>query len=143
MSEIPDELYERILRSMPIPCVDALVVDSSDRVLLLQRKNEPARGEWWFPGGRVLHFESRTDAVTRKIREECGLTPQEVREVGTYEIFFHSVHSITTMFEVRASSDEPLTLDEQSSAAEWRTPQAWLETTLPPFVRDRLEENLK
>ena len=140
MTEIPGELYERILRSMPIPCVDALVVDDEERVLLLQRVNEPARGQWWFPGGRVLYFESRAEAVARKLQEECGLSAQEILQLGTYDIFFDFVHSITTMFKVRASSDQPVRLDAQSSAAEWRTAHAWLESPLPAFVRVRLEE---
>ena len=50
---IPLELYKRIHKTMPIPCVD-VVIRHKDRFLLCKRKNEPAKGLYWFVGGRVL-----------------------------------------------------------------------------------------
>lgn len=143
MSEIPDELYERILGQMPIPCVDLLIRDDADRVLLVHRTNEPARDEWWFPGGRIHFFEERRAAVSRKLHEETGLTATGVRECGTYDLFFvidsdTRRHSITTLYDVRVASSDRLRLDEQSAAARWMTRTEWLDRDLPPFVRGRL-----
>jgi colanic acid biosynthesis protein WcaH len=145
VTEIPDELYEQIVDAMPIPCVDLLVRDESDRVLLVHRRNDPARNEWWFPGGRIHFFEDRRDAVTRKLREETGLTATDVKERGTYDLFFTvdpetRRHSITTLYEVVVAHPSGVTLDEQSGAACWLAPAEWLERDLPSFIRGRLQE---
>ncbi len=66
---ITEELYRQFCRSMPLACVDLIVVDTDRRVLLLLRKNDPARGHWWFPGGRVLYLETRQQAALRKLRD--------------------------------------------------------------------------
>ena len=145
---VSEELYSQILQVMPIPCVDLLVVDNEGRVLLLLRKNEPAAGHWWFPGGRVLFGELRRDAAKRKLEEECGLSPKQIREVGTFDILFdiapgECVHSVTTLFEVQCGAETKLRLDNQSYEARWLTPREWLECELHPFVCERLEEMAK
>ena len=70
---IPGEFYRRILAIMPIVCVDLMVIDVDGRLLLLRRRDEPAKGHWWFPGGRVHLGETRADTASRKLTEECGL----------------------------------------------------------------------
>lgn len=68
-----------------IPCVGAIALDFRGRLLLIRRANEPARGLWSLPGGRVESGESHEEAVVREVREETGLTAVVVREVGTVE----------------------------------------------------------
>jgi colanic acid biosynthesis protein WcaH len=136
---VAEELYSQILRVMPIPCVDLLVTDDAGNVLLLLRKNEPAAGQWWFPGGRVLFGEKREDAARRKLEEECGLVAAQFEEIGTFDLFFdigqnESVHSITTLFKVQVARESNIRLDHQSDAARWLTPDEWLECGLHPFI---------
>lgn len=51
----------------------AIVRDPSDRILLVRRANDPGRGLWSIPGGRVEPGESDAAAVVREVREETGL----------------------------------------------------------------------
>ncbi|SHG35925.1 NUDIX hydrolase [Streptoalloteichus hindustanus] len=57
-----------------IRCVGALVHDTDGRLLLVRRGNEPGRGLWSVPGGRVEPGESDAEAVVREVREETGLS---------------------------------------------------------------------
>lgn len=125
---------------MPIPCVDLAVTDARGRVLLLRRRNEPGRGNWWFPGGRVHMREPRRRAVHRILRQECGLSPRAVKELGTYDIIFRSVfpdasaHAITTLYRVGVSS-ERFRLDAQSEEGRWATIPEWIPLVRNAFVR--------
>jgi len=52
--------------------VGALVIDSSDRVLLLHHRFRPGGG-WGIPGGFMRPREQAEEAVRRELREEIGL----------------------------------------------------------------------
>jgi colanic acid biosynthesis protein WcaH len=141
---IPTPLYEQIVGLMPIPCVDIAVQDSRGRVLLVRRRNEPARGLWWFPGGRVHHGEQRCQAARRKLQEECGLEPNSLDEIGTYDAILPADtmasvahHAITTLFRARVTGED-VVLDDQSAAACWLTPDAWMEGGLHPLVKEMM-----
>jgi 8-oxo-dGTP diphosphatase len=56
-----------------IACVGGLAYDDAGRLLLVQRANEPGRGLWSVPGGRVEPGEDDAAALVREMREETGL----------------------------------------------------------------------
>ncbi len=56
----------------PLVGVGALIVDN-DKIVLVRRHKEPARGEWSIPGGLVKLGETLEGAVVREAREETGL----------------------------------------------------------------------
>jgi ADP-ribose pyrophosphatase YjhB (NUDIX family) len=56
-----------------VDCVGGIVRDDAGRLLLVRRRNEPARGLWSVPGGRVEDGESDADATEREVLEETGL----------------------------------------------------------------------
>lgn len=69
---IPKATYRKILELVPIVCVD-LVIVNKNKCLLVKRNNEPAKGQYWFPGGRVYKMETIEKAALRKAREEVNL----------------------------------------------------------------------
>ena len=141
---IPEKFYQEIISVMPIPCVDLLVVDKTGKILLLKRKNEPEKGKWWFPGGRVHFGETRQAADIRKLKEECGLVAENVTEVGTYDVILDmpnmkgQSHGITTLFFAHVATDSPIVLDAQSLEADWQTLEAWMKERLHSFIRNNL-----
>lgn len=56
----------------PTIAVGAICVRNGE-LLLIRRRNDPARGRWSLPGGRVEAGELLADALVREVREETGL----------------------------------------------------------------------
>jgi colanic acid biosynthesis protein WcaH len=84
---IPPCDWQTIVENIPLVSVD-LVVEHDGGVLLGKRKNEPAKQEWFVPGGTVLKNESRIEAVNRIANEELG-EPVVIDDcLGTYEHFY-------------------------------------------------------
>jgi len=59
--------------SSRVACVGAIIRDDQGRVLLVRRANEPGRGLWSLPGGRIEAGEAEDVAVAREVLEETGL----------------------------------------------------------------------
>jgi 8-oxo-dGTP diphosphatase len=68
-----------------VDCVGALVYDEERRLLVVKRANEPSRGLWSIPGGRVEPGEDDLTAVAREVAEETGLTVEVGALVGEVE----------------------------------------------------------
>lgn len=81
---IADDDWRTIVANVPIVSVD-LVVLAPDGVVLGRRQNEPARGEWFVPGGRVHKGEALEDAVHRIAEEELGADVEIRERLGAYE----------------------------------------------------------
>jgi colanic acid biosynthesis protein WcaH len=81
---IPAEEWEVVVRNVPVVSVD-LVVTDGDAVILGKRTNEPAKDEWFVPGGRVRKNETLDDAVHRLAAEELGVEVVVDRRLGAYE----------------------------------------------------------
>lgn len=123
---IPPEEYSRIVSLIPLPCVDLVIKNKYEEILLVKRYNEPAKGQWWTPGGRVLFGETRKEAAVRKLKEECGIFGIIEREAGTFDLLLTYInaektilsHGISTFFIIN-SEEENIKLDKQSVDFKW------------------------
>ncbi|TKX46011.1 MULTISPECIES: GDP-mannose mannosyl hydrolase [unclassified Halorubrum] len=84
VERIPDDVWAEVVKHMPIPSVD-LVVRCADGILLAKRQNEPAKGEWFVPGGRVRKGEPLSEAVERVAQEELGVGVSIEERLGAYD----------------------------------------------------------
>jgi 8-oxo-dGTP diphosphatase len=63
----------------------AAVVIQGDKVLLVQRGQEPHKGSWGLPGGLVQLGESVSEAVRREVAEETALEIEPGEVLGVFE----------------------------------------------------------
>jgi ADP-ribose pyrophosphatase YjhB (NUDIX family) len=68
---------------MRVPCAGAVVSREDGRILVIRRGNEPSKGLWSIPGGRVEPDEDLPGAAAREVREETGLTVAVGAALGT------------------------------------------------------------
>ncbi|WP_121820762.1 NUDIX domain-containing protein [Halostella salina] len=121
---IPHEDWRTIVANVPLVSVD-LVVEHDGGVLLGRRTNEPAKGEWFLPGGTVHKNERRREAVHRVAEAELGESVTIQDQLGTVEHFYDtsefddvdSKHYLSTAYHCRPVADEPaFELDDQHGA---------------------------
>lgn len=127
---IPPSAWRAIVANVPICSVD-LVVEHNGGVLLGKREYEPAKGEWFVPGGTVLKNEPRRDAAHRIAEEELGEPIVIEKRLGTFEHFYEtsdvagidSKHYVSTAFRCSFARDDPSPRnDEQHSQLEIFSP---------------------
>jgi ADP-ribose pyrophosphatase YjhB (NUDIX family) len=71
----------------PVVGVGAVIVKDR-KALIIKRANDPYKGQWSIPGGRVELGESLVDAVRREMREETSLHV----DVGPVIEVFERIH---------------------------------------------------
>lgn len=142
VSWIPDDIWADIVTHVPVSSVD-LIIDCADGVLLARRQNEPAKGEWFVPGGRVQKGEPIREAVHRIAREELNIGVTIKAELGTYDHLYQTSdvsgsggkHYIAHGYHVVPES-EAIKLDDQHDDSSVFQPDQLPD--LHPYVRDYL-----
>jgi ADP-ribose pyrophosphatase YjhB (NUDIX family) len=109
---ITSSLYDQILKHMPVPCVEAMIVINKS-LLLLRRRNPPAQGEFWFAGGRIRKGES-LKALFREVKEETGLRVTTYKLVNLYSRIFPERHDIAIVFLCTCDGHKIVLNDEHS-----------------------------
>jgi 8-oxo-dGTP diphosphatase len=84
MSKATSSTDDRRYPARPIVGVGAVIVDGN-RVLLIERAQEPQKGSWSLPGGAVETGERLEEAVRREVLEETGLAVEPVSIVEVFE----------------------------------------------------------
>ncbi len=75
---------KRLYPDQPIVGIGVVIV-KADKIVLIKRGNEPAKGRWTIPGGLVELGESVSKAVTREAKEETLLDVDNPRLVDVVD----------------------------------------------------------
>ena len=136
ITEIPLKTYKTIHQSVPIACID-LVIVKNNKVLLCKRTNKPVQGQFWLPGGRIYKGETFSQTVERKLLQETGLVPRKIKKLDVEETLFEDgpfespTHTINVVYLVLPKKGEILN-DTQHDEYLW----ADLKTKgLHPYVK--------
>jgi colanic acid biosynthesis protein WcaH len=92
LSKLGREEFLKVVRAAPLVSVDVVLQDDEGRVLMGLRSNEPAKGFWFVPGGRILKGERIAEAFERVVTEELGCTVRfaQARFLGVFQHFWDS-----------------------------------------------------
>ena len=107
--------------SIPIPAVIAVVVHEG-RTLLVRRANPPDAGLWGFPGGRIEHGETVTEAALRELAEETSIQGEALGVITALDSLDRSDegvlrhHYILIAVHCRWLSGEPVAGDDALEA---------------------------
>lgn len=105
----------------PRPAVTADVVaitrETEPKVLLIQRGNDPYKGQWAFPGGFMEMDETTEEAAIRELQEETGLVLTDMRQIGAYSKVDRDPRGRTITVAYLAIIDNPLAVTGQDDAA--------------------------
>lgn len=137
-----------VVRLTPLVAIDLIVRDTSERVLIGHRRNRPARGTWFVPGGRILKDETLDAAFVRITDAELGvakLARDGARFEGVFEHHYAdnfagepgvSTHYIVLAYALQLTGDAAVGRPDQHSDYLWLTPAELL-------ARDDVHENTK
>lgn len=119
--------YSKAVQNLPIVCVDIFLYDSKQKkYLVVKRDQEPLKGSYWFPGGRINKGESFFKAAKRKCKQELGVkvVPKFVLDVAstTFENSAWNVesHTVNVIVVAEIKNDPKINLDNLHSGFEWR-----------------------
>ena len=126
------EHWLEVVERAPLVSIDLVCRDPAGQVLLGLRRNEPARGCWFTPGGAVRKNERLDDAFARIARTELGITlrREQARLLGVFEHFYAEnfagaadvdTHYVVLAHEITIRS--PLQPDSQHEALRWMDPR--------------------
>jgi len=106
----------------PMVTVDMVVLrKEKSEVLLIERGNDPFRGEWALPGGFIEMNEKLEESAIRELQEETGITGIALKQLKTYGEPGRDPRgrTISVIFGGQAIEGEQAIAGDDAAKAEW------------------------
>lgn len=119
----------------PAVTTDCVVFTKEEepKVLLIQRGNEPYKGCWAFPGGFMNMEETAEECAVRELKEETGLTVNQIQQIGAYSKVDRDPRGRTISIAYLAIVDAPAAVSGMDDAVK----AAWFPlSSLPDLAFD-------
>lgn len=133
------EEFLEVVERTPLVSIDLIVRRNDGRVLLGKRTNEPAKGFWFVPGGRI-HKNERIEAAFRRICEaELGkaFAISDAKFLGVFEHLYATnfaekpgieTHYVVLAYELHTQDLPDKLPADQHGEFDWFDVQRTLET---------------
>ena len=108
--------YEYPRPAVTADCV-VMTKESVPQVLLIERRNDPFKGNWAFPGGFMEMNETTEQCAIRELEEETGLVVEKVFQIGAYSKVDRDPRGRTVSVAYLAVIDKPADVIGQDDAA--------------------------
>ena len=121
--------FKTVVENTPLVSIDLCLV-CDGQLLLGERTNEPLKGEWFTPGGRIHKNETWQAALLRIAEVELGLSDIAVEDfalMGMWDHFYTnsaldqdiSTHYVNLPHYSEFKSKPEITLDDQHGEFKW------------------------
>ncbi len=117
---LPKKLWNDVLRTMPIACVDMIFQRPDHSILYGFRLIKPYANVWALVGGRVLRGENLHQCAHR-IADEYGLHFENLYLNGVYPVNFPNRSDIVISLVARNVSGQPQVDGYEFSKFRWAT----------------------
>jgi colanic acid biosynthesis protein WcaH len=120
--------FARIIEATPLVSIDLVLRNPQGEVLLGRRRNRPAQGYWFVPGGRIRKDERSQDAFRRIAQAELGVALAPGRLLGVYDHMYDDnyfgipdlrTHYVVLACETEIGAGCALQPDEQHAELRW------------------------
>ena len=119
-----------IIKATPLVSIDLIIRNPSEKVLLGNRNNRPAKGYWFVPGGRIVKNETIGHALKRISKVEVGLdlSTEDPGLLGAYDHIYEdnflnvagiNTHYVVLAFSILLKQEIGVKPDEQHSDLQW------------------------
>lgn len=127
---LPTPVFSTVVAHAPLVSIDLIVENDRGEILLGLRKNPPAKGYWFVPGGRIRKSEKLDEAFSRLANEELGMSLERSSQqfLGVYEHFYDTdfsgmphktTHYVVLAYRVRIDELPSALPPQQHSDYQW------------------------
>jgi len=90
MHKLDSDNFINIVNHAPLVSIDLIVRNDQYKILLGRRRNQPAQGYWFVPGGRIYKNETLDSVFSRICHDELNYkcSRSQARFIGNYEHFY-------------------------------------------------------
>ena len=125
---LDQSIFKTVVASAPLVSIDLCFVFEG-KLLLGLRQNEPIKGQWFTPGGRLRKNERWQDGLIRIAKSELGMdvVVENFELMGVWDHFYHcsavsqnvSTHYVNLPHVSFLDDCPSLTLDDQHLSSEF------------------------
>jgi len=123
------QTFKTVIENAPLVSIDLCLV-CDGQILLGKRNNEPLKGDWFTPGGRIYKNETWQNALLRIVKGEldlCGIVVEDFSFMGVWDHFYNnsvfdhdiSTHYVNLPHYIVVESRPLIIIDDQHSDFKW------------------------
>lgn len=126
--KMQDEEFGRIIAATPLVSIDLIVRNAQGQILLGFRRNRPACGTWFVPGGRIRKNERLREALARIARVELGTEVHNGHLLGAFDHLYEDnalglsgidTHYVALGYACELAPGASLQPDQQHTELRW------------------------
>lgn len=123
------QAFRSVIKNTPLVSIDICMIHRG-QILLAKRNNEPLKGRWFTPGGRIHKNETWQQALLRIVETELGISDIALTDfslMGVWDHFYNisataqkiSTHYVNLPHYAELKFKPKITLDSQHKEYDW------------------------
>lgn len=129
MKMLDNDTFKTVVKNTPLVSIDLCLIHDF-KMLLGRRNNDPLKGQWFTPGGRIFKNESWQNCIKRVAKSELGINinnPKNFKFMGIWDHFYNnsaldkniSTHYVNLPHYLVFNDKPKLIIDNQHEKVAW------------------------